>query len=76
MNVRNFTFEKDTFSEKAQGFDKNYHQVFLLIKLLQTKPQVKNMNNNFYCLHYTKIKKRDEKEIVNKKMNINFLMIS
>ena len=28
----------------------------MLIKFLQTKPQVKNMNTNYYGLKYTKIK--------------------
>ena len=30
------------------------------MKVLQTKPQVKNMNINFYDLYYTVIKTRDE----------------
>ena len=34
------------------------------MKFLQTKPRVKNMNNNYYDLYYTVIKIRDEKEIV------------
>ena len=38
--------------------------MILLTKYLQTKPQVKNMNNNYYDLYYTGIKNRDEKEIV------------
>ena len=35
------------------------------MKFLQTKAQVKNMNNNHYDLFYTVIKNRDEKEVVN-----------
>ena len=34
------------------------------MKSLQTKPQVKNMNNNYYDLYYTVSKNRDEKEII------------
>ena len=37
----------------------------LLTKFFQTKPQIKNMNINFYDLYHTVIKNRDEKEIVN-----------
>ena len=32
MNIRNFKFEEDPFSENAQGFSKIYHGVLLLIK--------------------------------------------
>ena len=34
------------------------------MKFSQTKPQLKNMNNNNYDLYYTVIKNRDENEIV------------
>ena len=46
----------------AHGFSKIYHEVLLLMKVLQTKPQVKIMNINDYNLYYTVIKNRDEKE--------------
>ena len=36
----------------------------MLMKFLQTKPQVKNMDNNYYDSYYTVIKNRKEKEIV------------
>ena len=36
----------------------------LLLNFLQTKPQVKNMNINYFDLYYTVIKNRDDKEIV------------
>ena len=35
------------------------------MKILQTKPQVKNTNKNYYDLYYTVIKNRDDEEIVN-----------
>ena len=35
------------------------------MNFLQTKPQVKTMNNNYYDLYYTVVKNRDEKEITN-----------
>ena len=36
----------------------------MLMKFLQTKPQVKNMTINHYDSYYTVIKNRKEKEIV------------
>ena len=39
----------------------------LLVKFLQTKPQIQKMNINYYDLCYTVIKNRDEKEIVDNK---------
>ena len=45
MKNKNFqTQHEDPFSRNAQGISKVYHEVFLLMKFLQTKPQVKNMN--------------------------------
>ena len=44
MNIENFRFEEDTFVKNAQGVSKSYHEVILLMKFLQTKPQVRNMN--------------------------------
>ena len=35
-----FQFE-DPFSKDAEGKSKNFHEVSLLLKLLQTKPQIK-----------------------------------
>ena len=34
------------------------------MKLLQTKPQIRNMNGNYYDLYYTVIESRDEREMV------------
>ena len=40
------------------------------MKFLQTKPQVKNMNINYYDLYYTVLKVRDEnKDIDNQNEN-------
>ena len=44
MNIK---FDEDAFNKNAQGFSKIYHEVLKLVKFLQTKPQVKNMNINF-----------------------------
>ena len=46
MKNRNLQTQQDRFSKNAQGISKNYLEVLLLIKFLQTKPQVKNMNIN------------------------------
>ena len=47
MKNKNFqTNQQDPFSKIAQGISKIYHEILLLMKFLQTKPQVKNMNIN------------------------------
>ena len=61
MNIR---FDEDPFVRNAQGFSKIYHEVLLLMKFSQTKPQVKNMNINYHDLYYTVNRNRDEKEIL------------
>ena len=48
MKNKNFKTQEDPFSRNAQGISKIYHEVLLLMKFLQTKPLVKNMNNNYY----------------------------
>ena len=67
MKNRNFQTQ-DLFSKNAEGISKIYHEVLLLMKFLQTKPQVKNMNINYYDLYYTVIKTRDE----NKDIDIQY----
>ena len=73
MNIR---MDEDPFSKNAQGISKIYHGVFLLMKFLQTKPQVKNMNINYYNLSYTVIKNRDEKEIVDEQYENDSISLS
>ena len=61
MKNKNFqTNNQDPFAKNAQGISKIYHEVLLLMKFLQTKPELKNMNNNYYDLYNTVIKTRDE----------------
>ena len=43
-----------------KGIGKIYREVILLMKISQTKPQIKNRNINYYDLNYTVIKTRDE----------------
>ena len=70
---KNFQTQQDPFSRNAQGISKFYHEVLLLMKFLETKPQVKNMIINYYDLYYTVIKTRDEnKDIDNENDYINF----
>ena len=60
MKTENFQTQKDTFSKNAKGISKIFREVLLLLKYLQTKPQVKIMNIIYYDLYYTVIKIRDE----------------
>ena len=55
MNIR---FDEDPFAKTTQGISKIYHEVLLLMKFLQTKSLVKNMNINYYDLYYIVIKKK------------------
>ena len=55
-------FDEDPFDKNPQSISKIYHEVLLLMKFLQTKPQVKNMNINYYDLDYTVIKSGKEKD--------------
>ena len=36
----------------------------MILKFVQTKQQVKNMNINYYDLYYNVVEKRDDEEIV------------
>ena len=60
MKNKNFQTQEDPFSINAKGISKIYHEVLLLMKFLQTKPQVRIMNINYYDLYYTVIKNRDK----------------
>ena len=60
MKIKNFQTQQDSFSENSEGIKKINLEVILLLKFLQTKPQVKNKNINYYDLYYTVIKTRDE----------------
>ena len=50
----------DPFSKNSQGVGKYYHELLLLMEFLQTKPDIKNMNINYYDLYYTVIKTRNK----------------
>ena len=73
MKNRNFQTQEDPFAKNAQGISKIYHEVLLLMKFLQTKPQVKNMNINYYDLFYTVIKNRQKNEIVDNQYENDYI---
>ena len=64
MKNINFQTQEVPFSRNAQGISKIYHEVLLIMKLLQTKPQIKKMNINYYDFFYTVIKTRDENKAI------------
>ena len=47
MKNKNLQTQEYPLSKNAQGISKRYHEVLLLMKFLQTKPQVKNMKINY-----------------------------
>ena len=69
---RIFQTQDDPLFKNAQGISKNYDEVLLLRKFLETKPQVKNLNFNYYDLYYT-ITKKDNEEEQNKNDYFNFI---
>ena len=68
MNYRRqtatFHFEEDPFRKIAERIKKSYLEVLMLMIFLQTKPQVKGIDINYYDLYYTVFKNRDKKEIL------------
>ena len=70
MKNKNFQTQEVPFAKNAQSISEIYHELLLLMKFLQTKPQVKNMNTTYYDLYYTVIKTSDEnKDIDNQYEN-------
>ena len=68
--------DEDPSAENAQGISEIYHEVLLLMIFLQTKPEVKKMNNNIYDIYYTVIKNSHEKEMINKEYEIDNIIFS
>ena len=71
MKNKNFQTQQDPFAKNAQGISKIYHEVLLLMKFLQTKPQVKDMNISYYDLYFTVIKNRENDKNENDYINSN-----
>ena len=61
--------QEDPLAKNAQVISKIYHEVLLLMNILQTKPQVKSMNISYYDLFYNVNKTRDDEEIVDDNEN-------
>ena len=55
-------FDEEPFAKNAQSISKIYHEVLLLLKFLQTKPQMQIMKIKYYDLYYTVIKNGNEKD--------------
>ena len=70
MNIR---MDEDPLAKNGQVISKIYHEVLLLMKFLQTKPQVKNMSIKYYDLYYTVIRIRDEREIVDNQYENDYI---
>ena len=72
MKNKNFqTHHEDLFSKNAQGISKICHEVLLLMKFVQTKPKVKNMNIKYYDLYNTVIRIRDENKDIDNENDYN-----
>ena len=68
--------DENPFARNAQGIRKTYQEVLLLMKLLQTKPQVRKLIIKNYDLFYTVIRYRDDKEIVNDEYEIDYFNLT
>ena len=55
-----FRFEEDPFGNKVEGIGENYQELLTIMNILQTKPQVKNMNFEYNDLFYTVKENRDQ----------------
>ena len=73
MNIR---MDEDPCAKTAQGISKIYHEVLLVMKLFQNKPQINNVNINYYDLYYTVNKIRDGKEIINDKYENDYVSLN
>ena len=60
---KSYDIKENPLSKIAESIRKIYQELLLLMKLLQTKPQVQSFNIEYKDLCYTVIKSRDEKEI-------------
>ena len=67
----NYRSQEDPFSKNAQGISKIYHEVLLLLKFLQTKLRIKNMNIKYDDLYYTVIQTRAENDIIDNEYEID-----
>ena len=73
MKHKNFQTQEDPFSQNARGISKTYLEVLLVMKCLQSKLQVMNMNIIYYDLYFTLIKIRKKKIMKKGKMKTTIL---
>ena len=70
MKNKIFQTQEDPFAKDAKGVSRSYHEILMLMKFLQTMPEVKNMNIIYFDSYYTVTKVRDEsKDIDNQYEN-------
>ena len=62
MDIR---MDEGPCTKSVLGISEIYHEVLMLMTFLQSKPQFKNFNTNYYDLYYTVIQNRDGKEFLN-----------
>ena len=76
MKNKNFQTQ-ETFSKNAQGVSKIYYEVLLLMKFLQTKPQVKSMNINIMIciILLSKVEMKIGIWIFKMKLNIMIILV-
>ena len=73
MKRKNFqTYQQDPFAKNAPSNSKIYHEILLVMKFLQTKPQIRNMNIIQYDLYYNFIKTRDDNKDIDNNDYISF----
>ena len=53
---KTFQFEEDPLAKNAQSTAFTVYELLILMKFLQTKPQVESKNISYYDLYYTVIK--------------------
>ena len=56
----NFQFERDPSCKNVEAISKIHQKLLLLMKFLETKPEVRNMKNIYFDLYYTVIKNRND----------------
>ena len=75
LEMKNINFQsnnQDPFAINTQGISKIFLEVLLLMKFLQTKPDIKNMNINYYDSYYTIIKTRGENKDTDTQYNDDY----
>ena len=72
----NIRMDEDPFAKNARGISKIYYEVLLLMKVLQTKLQVKIVKINYCDLYYNVIQNIKEKKIVDNQYEDDFIRLN